>query len=201
MPIQFWILIPVAYALGMFPSAVLVARAKGHDIYKEGSGNPGTSNVARVVGFKFAVLVFVLDFAKGTIAAGAGLALFGRPAAWTFGIAAIIGHMLPAINKFKGGKGVATGAGALVVLFPFVVLIEAVIWAVVAKGFKKASLGSLVIAVAFPVLALIVPPRCGWIEFGILCALAVLVIARHAKNVRRLIKGEELTLKADASES
>lgn len=194
----FWFLLPVAYALGMFPSAVLVARSKGHDIYKEGSGNPGTSNVARLLGWKYGALVFFLDFIKGTIAAGLGYFLLGRPGAWAFGIAAMIGHMAPAIYRFKGGKGIATGAGMLVVLFPIVVLICAVVWVVVAKGFKMASLGSITITVLFPILAWFVPPGCGLIELGVLTALAVLVLARHAKNLRRLVKGEELKLKTDS---
>lgn len=198
MPLLAWLLIPVAYALGMFPSAVLVARAKGRDVYGEGSGNPGTSNVARLLGWKYALLVFVLDFLKGTIAAGVGLALFGRPAAWAFGIAAIVGHMLPVIYRFKGGKGVATGAGALLVLFPWVVLIEAGVWLLVAKGARKASLASLAVAVSFPFFAWFGPWPCSVAELVVLCVLAVLVIARHATNLRRLIKGEELVLDSDA---
>lgn len=195
-PLLAWLLIPVAYVLGMFPSAVLVARAKGHDIYKEGSGNPGTSNVARVVGAKYAALVFVLDLAKGAIAAGVGLYFFGLPAAWAFTAAAIIGHMLPVIYRFKGGKGVATGAGAMLVLFPVVFVICGVTWVVVAKTTKKASLASLIIAVACPILAIAIPwpRRATWVEFGVLCVLAGLVVIRHAKNLRRLIKGEELGL-------
>src|SRR2546429_5037032 len=73
------VLIPFAWALGTFPTAVLVARAHGHDVTREGSGNPGASNVARLVGWRAGALVLVIDFAKGAIAAGGGLAPRGRP--------------------------------------------------------------------------------------------------------------------------
>ena len=197
MPLLAWLLIPVAYILGMLPSAALVARAKGRNVYTEGSGNPGTSNVARLLGWKYGALVVALDFAKGTLAAGLGLWVFGRPAAWAFGIAAMVGHMLPAISKFKGGKGVATGAGALLVLFPWVVVIEAGVWLLVAKGVRKASLASLAVAVSFPFFAWFGPWPCSLAELVVLVLLAVLVIARHAKNLRRLFRGEELALGSD----
>lgn len=198
-PVSFpyWLLlVPVAYVIGMFPSAAYVARAKGHNIYKEGSGNPGTSNVARVVGKKYAAVVFVLDLGKGAIVTAAGWYFFGLPAAWAFAAAALIGHMFPAINHFKGGKGVATGSGAMLVLFPIVWVICATTWLVTAKLTKKAALGSLIIAIACPFLALVIPwpRRATWPEFAVLCALSVLVILRHANNLRRLVKGEELGL-------
>lgn len=190
-------MVPFAYALGMFPSAAIVARTKGRNVFTEGSGNPGSSNVARLLGWKYGALVFVLDFAKGAIAAGVGLWLFGRPGAWAFGIAAMLGHMLPVIFKFKGGKGVATGSGAMFVLFPWVALIEAGVWVLVAKGARKASLASLAVALSFPVFAWFGPWPCSPLELGVLCVLAVLVIARHGNNLRRLVKGEELALSDD----
>ena len=89
------LLVPVAWLLGTFPSAQLVARAHGRDILKEGSGNPGASNVGRVLGWKAGALVLLLDFTKGAIAAGVGLAVGGRPGAFVLGVAAVVGHMLP----------------------------------------------------------------------------------------------------------
>ncbi|MFZ4515676.1 MAG: glycerol-3-phosphate acyltransferase [Acidimicrobiia bacterium] len=194
MSIWFWCAIPVAYMLGTLPSASMVARAKGRDIYSEGSGNPGASNVARLLGWKYGAMVFFLDFAKGAITAGVGLFFFGRPGGWALGIAAMVGHIAPVTRRFKGGKGVATGAGAMVVLFPIVVAILAAVWLLLAKGIKKASLASIVVAAAFPALALAF--GCGWIEFGVLCVLAMLVIGRHAKNLVRLMRGEELSLQS-----
>src|SRR5947209_12821311 len=129
-------LIPVAYLLGTFPSAVLVARAGGHDVLREGSGNPGASNVARIMGWRAGVLVMLADFAKGAVAAGVGLALDGHAGAYLLGIAAVVGHMLPITRRFKGGKGVATGGGVLVVLFPLIVVALGVVWFVVARVLK-----------------------------------------------------------------
>lgn len=192
--IWFWCAILGAYMLGTFPSAAMVARAKGRDIYAEGSKNPGASNVGRLLGWKYGALVFALDFAKGALAAGVGLALFGRTGGWALGIAAMLGHIVPVTRRFKGGKGVATGAGAMVVLFPIVVVVLAVVWLLVAKGLKKASLASVVVAAGFPALALVL--GCTWVEFAILCVLALLVIARHAKNLVRLLRGEELSLQS-----
>src|SRR3954469_6983155 len=109
----------------MFPSAIIVARLAGVDITAAGSGNPGASNVTRVLGWKRGVVVFVLDAAKGAVAAGAGLLFSGRPAGYACAAAAGIGHMFPIIrwhgtNRFQGGKGVATLGGAMFVLQPIV---------------------------------------------------------------------------------
>jgi glycerol-3-phosphate acyltransferase PlsY len=181
------LLVPVAWLLGTFPSAQLVARSRGRDITKEGSGNPGASNVARLLGWKAGALVLVLDFAKGAFAAGAGLAIGGRVGAFALGVAAMVGHILPLYRK--GGKGVATGAGVLIVLYPFVVAGLAVVWLVVARVFHKASLGSLLVTILFPIAVLVLGFD-RW-EVAVLGGLAVLVLVRHAANIRRLIRREE----------
>ncbi len=185
-------LIPVAYLLGTFPSAVLVARAGGHDVTREGSGNPGASNVARLMGWRAGVLVMLADFAKGALAAGVGLALDGHAGAYLLGIAAVVGHMLPVTRRFKGGKGVATGGGVLVVLFPLIVVALGVVWFVVARVLKRASIASLLIAVAFPIAVWLTGSSA--LDIAVTSALAVVVILRHASNVRRLVRGEEHTL-------
>lgn len=186
------LLVVPAYLLGTFPSAVLVARSGGHDVLREGSGNPGASNVARLMGWRAGAVVLVADFAKGAIAAGVGLAVGGRTGAYALGIAAIVGHMLPVTRRFRGGKGVATASGAFAVLFPWIVAGLAVIWFVVARLLKRASIASILCAALFPVAAAIggYEP----VEVAVLAVLAVLVIARHAANLRRLLRGEEPTL-------
>jgi glycerol-3-phosphate acyltransferase PlsY len=183
------LLIP-AYLLGTFPSAVLVARAGGHDVTAEGSKNPGASNVARLMGWKAGLLVLVADFGKGAIASGVGLAVAGRGGAFALGIAAVLGHMFPVTRRFKGGKGVATAGGMLVVLYPVIVVILGVVWFLVARVLKLASVGSLLCAVLFPVLVGVA--GYGVEEVVAISALAVVVIARHAANVRRLVQGREL---------
>jgi glycerol-3-phosphate acyltransferase PlsY len=185
-------LIPVAYLLGTFPSAVLVARAGGHDVLREGSGNPGASNVARIMGWKAGLLVMLADFAKGALAAGAGLALDGHAGAYLLGIAAVLGHMLPVTRRFKGGKGVATGGGVLVVVFPLIVGALLAVWILVARVLKRASIASLLIAVAFPVAVWLTGGST--LDIAMTSTLAVVVILRHASNLRRLVRGEEHTL-------
>jgi glycerol-3-phosphate acyltransferase PlsY len=189
------LLVPVAWLLGTFPSAVLVARAHGRDVMREGSGNPGASNVARLVGWRAGALVLVLDFAKGALAAGAGYAVGGRPGAFALGIAAIVGHTFPIFRK--GGKGVATAAGALVVLYPLIVLGLAVVWFVVARLLHKASLASLLGVVLFWVAAVVMDYDL-W-EIVLLSALAILVISRHFGNIRRLLRRQENDLGARPS--
>ena len=179
-----------AYFLGTFPTALLVARAGGHDVLAEGSGNPGASNVARLMGWKWGLLVMAGDLAKGAIAAGVGLAVAGRGAAYVLGILAVIGHTYPVTRHFKGGKGVATAGGMLAVLQPVLVLVLAVVWFLTARVLKLASVGSIVVAVLFPI-GVAVTGRAGW-EIAVTSALALLVVVRHLPNLRRLVRGEEL---------
>lgn len=179
-----------AYFLGTFPSALLVARVGGRDVLREGSGNPGASNVARLMGWKAGLIVLAADFGKGAIASGVGLAVAGRGGAFALGIAAVIGHIFPVTRHFRGGKGVATAGGMLIVLYPIIVLGLAVVWFLVARVFKLASLGSLLCAVLFPILVALA--GYGAVETVVITALALVVIARHASNLRRLFGGREL---------
>ena len=182
-------LIPVAYLLGTFPSAALVARARGHDILHEGSGNPGASNTFRVLGWKAGLLVLFLDIGKGAAAAGAGLALDGHRGAFVLGVAAVVGHVFPITRRLKGGRGVATAAGVLAVVFPLETAVLGAVWLGIARGLRKASVASVVCALAFPA---IVALRDGSaLDLAVTGGLAALVIARHLSNLRRLVRGEE----------
>jgi glycerol-3-phosphate acyltransferase PlsY len=190
-------LAPVAYLIGMFPSAAMVARASGVDITTEGSGNPGASNVTRLLGWKRGVIVFVLDAAKGAIAAGAGLLIDGRATAYICVAAAALGHMFPVIRRFgaqrfAGGKGVATVGGGMFVLQPIVSIALTVVWFALSRLTKKASLASIAIAVLLPVGAAIVGTP-AW-EIAAMVALAALVMLKHASNIKRLIRREEHSL-------
>jgi glycerol-3-phosphate acyltransferase PlsY len=183
-------LIPVGYVLGMFPSAVLVARAKGHDILAEGSGNPGASNVARILGWRFGAIVLLADFAKGAAAAGVGWAAGGRPGAYLVGCAAVVGHTYPLGRK--GGKGVAAAGGMLFVLFPLIALATALVWFVVARVLHKASIASLLIVVAFPVTVALTGYDL-W-EVVVISGVSVLLLLRHLPNIRRLVHRSEISL-------
>lgn len=183
------LLVPVAYLVGTFPSAMLVARANGVNIREVGSGNPGASNVARVLGWRRGIWVFVLDAAKGALAAGAGLMVSGRPAGYVLGAAAVVGHVFPLWNRFRGGKGVATGGGIFAVLSPFVFAVLVALWFAISRLTKKASLASIVIVALLPVGVGIVRQEI-W-EVAATIGISVLVMARHLGNIKRLVTRRE----------
>lgn len=179
----------LAYVLGTFPSAILIARANGVDIARVGSGNPGASNVTRALGWRKGVWVYVLDALKGAVAAGIGLWVDGRPLAYWCGAAAILGHMYPLFRRFRGGKGVATGSGVLVVLHPLLGAVIVPVWWIISRVTGRAALGSIVAVAAVPVV-LAVQGAPAW-EFAAVAGLSVLIVLRHADNIVRLIRREE----------
>jgi glycerol-3-phosphate acyltransferase PlsY len=185
-----WVaLLPAAYLLGTFPSALLVARANGIDIAAVGSGNPGASNVTRALGWRKGVWVFVLDALKGAVAAGLGLLVDGRPAGYWLGAAAIVGHVFPIIRRVRGGKGVATGGGVMAVLHPLVAVMLMVAWFAVSRLTAKASIASIVVVALLPVgVAATGSP--GW-EVAASIALCALVMARHLGNMKRIMTRRE----------
>jgi acyl phosphate:glycerol-3-phosphate acyltransferase len=189
------LLVPLAYLLGSFPTAALVARATGHDILREGSGNPGASNVYRLAGWKAGLIAFAGDFAKGAIPSAVGLVLDGNRGAYLLGFAAVVGHVLPVMFRFRGGRGVATAGGALAVIFPLITLGLAVVWFIIARGLRKASVGSIVVTVAFPVLVALTGNS--WGDVVTTSALALVVLSRHVPNLLRLFRGQEPGLGGD----
>ena len=203
----------VGYFLGSVPNGYLVARAHGVDIFKVGSGNPGATNVKRVLGERFGEkgrragnLVFVLDAVKGALAAGWVL-LYHRFAAGDGStglasspednlrlaligvVAAVLGHSFSIFTKFKGGKGVATAAGGLVVMIPVPCLIGTAVWVISYYVTRYVSLGSILAAIAVP--------AAGWFQGNpltlniVATALGSFVIFRHRENIRRLLNGTE----------
>ncbi|MDX2380980.1 MAG: glycerol-3-phosphate 1-O-acyltransferase PlsY [Acidimicrobiia bacterium] len=186
------LLIAFSYVLGTFPSAILIAKANGIDISSFGSGNPGASNVTRALGWRKGVWVYALDALKGAIPAALALAVDGRPLAYWCGAAAILGHMFPVFRKFRGGKGVATGSGVLVVLFPLLFVVAVATWWVITKLTGKAAIGSIAAAVLVPI-GLAVSGAPAW-EFIAVLLLSGLVALRHAGNVARMVRREEHTL-------
>jgi glycerol-3-phosphate acyltransferase PlsY len=185
-------LVLIAYLLGTFPSAILVARANGVDISKFGSGNPGASNVTRALGWRKGAWVYALDAAKGVLAAGMGLLAGGLPLAYWCGAAAIVGHMFPVFRHFRGGKGVATGSGVLLVVQPILAPLAVAIWWLVTKATGKAALGS-VIAVAFVPIWLVWEGAPAW-EFFAVAACSGLILIKHWDNIVRLVRREEPSL-------
>jgi glycerol-3-phosphate acyltransferase PlsY len=194
-----WALVVPAYLLGTFPSAILVGRRAGLDPTQEGSGNPGASNAYRTMGRRAGALVLLGDLCKGAIAAGAGLATGSRGVAVACGLAAVIGHVLPATRRFHGGKGVATAAGMTLVLLPLPALVLAAAWVVVARVTHIASVASIAIAVALPVAAALAGRPVG--EIAAFAACGAFVVARHHENIDRLLHGQERTLAGDAPDA
>jgi glycerol-3-phosphate acyltransferase PlsY len=187
-----WLLLVPAYFVGTFPSAVMVARSRGIDITKVGSGNPGASNISRTMGRKWGVAVFALDALKGIIPAALGAyALDNDKLAYAMIAASVLGHMFPITRRFKGGKGVATMAGAMFVMQPVISAILAVVWIVVLKLSRKSSVASIALIIGLPLLAVLfhVPT---W-EIITMIAINALVLLRHIPNIKRLIRGNELS--------
>ena len=179
--------IVASYAVGTLPSAIVVARARGIDITTTGSGNPGASNVARALGAKWGILVFALDAAKGALPTA--VTLGNRELAYACGAAAIVGHIFPATRRLKGGKGIATGAGVLLVLHPVVLAAVLFTWLVIMKVGKKASLASIIV-VPLVLVGLALQKTPGW-EFAAFIGIALLIEVRHVSNIKRLFSGTE----------
>jgi len=179
----------LAYFLGTLPSAHLVAGRSGVDPTQEGSGNPGATNVYRTAGWRAGVAVFMADLGKGMVATSIGLVVDGRSLGLACWAAATLGHVAPATRRFRGGKGVATGGGGALVLFPVVGLAIVAMFTLVARLSGKASLASISICVALP-LGVAVTGR-GWSEFVVAVVICALVLVRHRGNIRRLVTGRE----------
>ena len=187
-----WTLVVPSYLLGTFPTAILVGRREGRDPTQEGSGNPGASNAYRTMGRRAGALVLIGDLCKGAVAAGLGLAVGGRGIGVACGLAAVVGHVLPATRRFRGGKGVATAAGMTMVLLPVPARLLAVSWVAVAKATGTASVASIAIATGLPVAAALAGRSA--VEMVAFAACGAFVVARHGGNINRLLRGEERSL-------
>lgn len=195
----------LGYLLGSLPFAVLIAKSKGVDIFKVGSGNPGATNVLRNLGKPAGYLCFALDALKGAIAvlvsvdslprffSAADPAVLGVVAL----VAAILGHSFSCFLRFRGGKGVATTVGGLLALMPWVMLAGVLVWLGVFFWKKYVSLASLALGAALPLAAYLQQitgrPSAGVTSLHVyLClALCVLILVRHLPNIRRLLNGTE----------
>ncbi len=188
-----------AFVAGSIPFAVIVSRVFFHsDIRDHGSGNPGATNVLRTFGPAAGFAVFMLDGLKG--AAGVYIARMLAPAVWSAdgrdwlliaaAMAAIAGHSFSPFIGFRGGKGVATAAGAVGIMIPGAFLVLFVTFVVVLVITRMVSLGSIVLAIEFPLLAIILyGDRTPIILFGF--TAGALILWRHHANLRRVFRGEE----------
>jgi glycerol-3-phosphate acyltransferase PlsY len=193
----------LSYLVGAVPFGYLIARSRGIDIRKQGSGNIGATNVGRVLGRPFGILVFVLDFAKGAVpallakewTAAQTLALPADCLPVTAAVAAFLGHLYPIYLRFRGGKGVATAAGAVSVLLPEATLAALLVWLAVVLASRYVSLASLVAAVVLCGFRLALTPQPWSAEQRIrtlFCLLAAgFIVLRHRANLGRLLRGDE----------
>ncbi len=184
--------VAVAYLIGSVDFGVIVPRLMGIDIYAQGSGNPGTSNVFRTLGKGPAALVLVGDGAKGALAAVVGQSVGGDVLAAAAGFFAVVGHVFPLWHRFHGGRGVATAIGVAIALAPVSGVVLAVVWLVIVLVWKVASIASLTaMALYVPAIA-VAGHRDASLWFVV--AIVVLVVARHLPNIRRIVAGRERTV-------
>ncbi len=183
------LVVVAGYLLGTFPTAALVGRVTGIDPTAEGSGNPGATNVFRTSGRGAGIAVLAVDLAKGALAAAIGLAVGGQLLGVASGAAAVLGHVAPVGRGFRGGKGVATGAGMAIVLYPGLSIVLGLAFALMVVLTHRSSVGSLVLALLLPI-GVAATGHSGT-EVLITAGVSLLVIARHHENIRRLIRREE----------
>jgi acyl phosphate:glycerol-3-phosphate acyltransferase len=186
------------YLVGSMPTGYLLGKSRGLDIRQHGSGNIGATNVWRVMGRNFGLVAFISDFLKGFLPLYL-VRIFSFPdgGAWSVsllltlcGLAAIIGHNYTPWLGFKGGKGIATSAGMLGALMPWVLAVALSLWIIATLLTRTVSIGSLLAAaVLAPSAAFFYPGQ--WVYFGLATLAGGLAIWRHRSNIHRLMAGTE----------
>ncbi len=198
------LLLIAAYAVAAVPwGVVLGKRLSGIDLRGYGSGSIGTTNALRVLGWRISVAVFVLDFLKGLLPVVIGRA-FGLPD-WLvalIGVATVAGHCWSPYIKFRGGKGVATGAGAAFALFPWLLVLIPIMAATVALT-RYVSLGSILTSVSASgiVLVLALTGNASWAFWIAITGISVIILYKHRANVQRLMNGTENRIGQSAAPS
>ncbi|HEX9895843.1 MAG TPA: glycerol-3-phosphate 1-O-acyltransferase PlsY [Gemmatimonadales bacterium] len=182
-----------SYLLGSIPTSWLVVRlVKGQDLRSLGSGNLGATNLYRQLGWKWAIPAALIDVAKGAVP----VLVFGPRAGGDtlvptlLGVTAVIGHVFSVFVNFKGGKGVATGAGVVLALAPWAVLAALAVWALVVRITGYVSLGSVVAAASLPVAVWLLHPDRRDVVW-IFALLSLLIVVLHRANLKRLLAGTE----------
>jgi glycerol-3-phosphate acyltransferase PlsY len=194
-PLDFLIASAVCFIVGSFPTAYLTGRIfKGVDIRQFGSGNVGATNAFRVLGKRIGALVFAVDLAKGALPAWFMTRIVFPetiPADWAVwaGLGAILGHIYTPFLGFKGGKGIATGSGVILAVYPAVYAIVIGVWGLAFMVTRVVSLSSLIALVAMVITILLYPM--GWLSRMFFFAIFSLGAWTHRSNISRLKKGEE----------
>jgi glycerol-3-phosphate acyltransferase PlsY len=180
----------ISFLIGSIPIGLLIARSKGVDLRKVGSGNIGATNVMRAVGKEAALLTLLGDMAKGAIAVGiAKLLSLGTIYEGLLGLSAILGHNFSIFLIFRGGKGVATSIGVLFVFSPYVALFTIIVWLLTAKWTRYSSLSALLSFGLLPLSIYMIDYSREKMIIGIV--ITVLIFLRHTANIKRIIQGTE----------
>ena len=193
----------IAYLLGAVPTAVWFGKLyHGIDVREHGSGNPGATNTFRVLGKRAGTIVLLIDVVKGLMAASLPVVLLKLQTfpenelvnfKIIFGLMAVVGHLFPVFLSFKGGKGVATLMGMMLAIHYEVAILSAVIFMILLFLTKYVSLSSIIGALSFPFMLLLIPRFQGGepmlIIFGFI--LFVVILVTHNRNIHRMFKGEE----------
>jgi len=186
---KYFLLSVLAFILGAIPVGVIIAKAQGVDLKKVGSGNIGATNVLRSLGRRPAVLTLLGDMLKGTLAVALGRYFEAGPLyEGLIGLSAVIGHNFSIFLRFRGGKGVATSLGVLILYSPQTALFTFIIWLVVVLTTKYSSLGALV---SFGFLPLSIAFFDNEKKLPVALLMTALIMIRHKDNIQRLIKGTE----------
>ena len=181
------LLVLACYFVGNISPSTIIARSRGIDIKKEGSGNAGTTNALRVLGKKAAIITLVVDLLKGVVCTLAGVLIFDMQVGCMCAGAVFLGHIYPALLRFRGGKGAATAVGAMLVLDWRIALIVLAIAAIFLLISKRMSVGTLVAAISFPFITWAMNEEI--LPFAVFVTAMVLVT--HRANIVRLSKGQE----------
>jgi len=185
------LLIAAAFVLGSIPFGIITAKVKGIDLKKVGSGNIGATNVLRSLGKWPAILTLLGDVLKGTLAVAMGKYAGVDPIfEGLIGLSAITGHNFSLFLGFRGGKGVATSIGVLLLYTPYAALLTVLIWSVVVLITKYSSLGAIISFTLLPLSVLLLDSH-DRIKVIMSLLIALFILIRHQDNIRRLIKGTE----------
>ena len=180
----------LAYFIGNFSPSFLAGKLFCNlDIREHGSGNAGTTNVIRVIGWKFGAGVFIIDILKGFFVAFLGNALGGETGVILAGFFVVVGHNFPVLLNFRGGKGVAATAGIFLFLFPTSTLISAVLFALIILLTRMVSVGSLSFVLIMVGFAFFTHQSSSIIMLT--TGLAIFAIIRHKTNIQRILQGKE----------
>lgn len=198
------LLITFSYLIGSIPTGYIIGKLKGIDITKTGSGNIGMANVFRTLGFKYAIIVLIIDMLKGFIPTFLAIKLnLNTLAVLTIGLSAILGHIFTIFLKFKGGKGVATSLGVILAISPFIAISSFLVWLTLVITTRYSSLGSITASLWATLIVILY--HLNIINFEIFkinfqnknfltiftIILTIFIIFKHKENINRILKGQE----------